>query len=155
MAYSITTKQIAAQPALVVRGKVKRPEIGKMIGESLPLVFQCARRRGVELGPHPFARYLEMGPEMTIEAGMTVIGGVPSGEGDVLADTLPGGLAAVTLHQGPYDKLPDAFAAMHQWIEAEGFRPNGAPWELYVNDPGEFPDPKDWMTEVYCPVALR
>ena len=127
-----------------------------MIGESLPLVFQYAIPNSVALGPHPFARYLEIGPEMTIEAGMTVTGAqVPAGGGDVLPDSLPGGLVATTLHQGPYDKLPEAFAAIQEWIDAQGFTPNGAPWELYVNDPGQFPDPKDWKTEVYLPVAAR
>jgi AraC family transcriptional regulator len=42
---------------------------------------------------------------------------------------------------------------MERWMEANGYRPGGAPWESYVTDPGEFPDVKDWRTEVYWPLA--
>lgn len=154
MTYSITTKEIAAQPVLLVRRRIKRSEIAKAIGESLPLVFLHAQKIGAALAGHPFARYLDWGPGMTtIEAGMQVASpaGV-SGEGEVLADTLPGGPVATTVHEGLYDKLTDAHAAIQQWIEAAGFKPAGAPWESYVTDPGEYPDPKDWKTEVFWPL---
>ena len=64
---------------------------------------------------------------------------------------MPGGPAATTIHTGPYDKLSDAYAAIEQWMEAEGLAAAGAPWESYVNDPADYPDPKDWKTEVFWP----
>jgi AraC family transcriptional regulator len=75
-----------------------------------------------------------------------------TGDGDVRADTLPGGPAAVTMHVGPYDTLTEAYAALEQWIADQGLAPAGAPWECYRTDPGEVPDPKDWKTEVFWPV---
>jgi len=65
---------------------------------------------------------------------------------------LPGGPAAVTIHMGPYDKLPEAFTAIQQWITANGLKATSAPWESYITDPADYPDPKDWKTEVFCPV---
>ena len=79
--------------------------------------------------------------------------GAPVGEGDVVADMLPGGLVATTMHEGPYDRLTDAHAAIQQWVEEQGLKAAGAPWESYVTDPGECPDPKDWQTEVIWPLA--
>jgi hypothetical protein len=35
----------------------------------------------------------------------------------------------------------------------QGQRPGGPPWEVYVTDPGDYPDPKDWRTEVYWRMA--
>jgi len=155
MAYSVTTKEMAAQLVLLVRRRVKRSEIAKMIGESLPLVFMHAQKTGAALTGLPFARYLDWGPGMTtIEAGMRIAStNAAAGEGEVLADTLPGGLVASTIHEGLYDKLPEAHAAVQQWIEEQGFKPSGAPWESYLNDPSEHPDPKDWKTEVVWPVV--
>ncbi len=155
MTYSITTREIAAQPVLLVRRRVKRSEIAKMIGESLPLVFMHAQKTGAALAGLPFARYLDWGPGMTtMEAGMRVLSPA-TGEDEVLADTLPGGLVAVTMHEGPYDKLSEAHGAIQQWVEEQGFQAAGAPWESYVNDPSEHPDPKDWKTEVFWPLAPR
>jgi len=28
----------------------------------------------------------------------------------------------------------------------------GAPWESYVTDPADYPDPADWKTEIFWPV---
>jgi AraC family transcriptional regulator len=154
MTYSITTKEITAHPVLLVRRRVKRSEIAKMIGESLPLVFMHAQKTGAALAGVPFARYLDWGPGMiTMEAGMQVSSPGALGEGDVLADMLPGGLVAATMHEGLYDTLSDAHGAIQQWVEEHGFKPAGAPWESYVTDPGECPDPKDWQTEVIWPLA--
>jgi len=146
MTYSITKTKLAPQPVMVLRREIQPSGIAQALAEMFPQVFQNAQRSGaVVVGP-PFARYLEMGLGMwTIEAGIPVAG--PS------ADTLPGGLAAVTTHTGPYDKLREAFAAIQKWIAAEGLAAAGAPWESYVTDPADYPDPKDWKTEVYVPLA--
>ena len=76
------------------------------------------------------------------------------GEGDVLAETLPGGPAAVTIHFGPYDQLQAAYAALEEWIAANAFHTAGAPWEAYLNDPADHPNPQDWKTEVCWPVEI-
>jgi len=151
MAYSITKKQLQAQPVIVTERRMKQSEIAAMLGEMFGRVFQYAQQNGVALAGPPFARYLEMGPGlMRIQAGFPVV--AASGAGDIAAETLPAGPAAVALHAGPYDQLSDAHAAIQQWIEAQGLTPAGAPWESYVTDPAEYPDPKDWRTEVCWPV---
>jgi AraC family transcriptional regulator len=154
MAYSITKKELAPQPVLVVRRRVKRSEIAAAIGEVLPHIFVHAQKHGIALAGLPFTRYLEMGPGLiTMEPGMRVTSAGAAGDGEVIADTLPGGFAATTIHNGPYDKLSEAYAAIEQWMSAEGLVASGAPWESYLNDPSDHPDPKDWKTEVFWPVA--
>ena len=75
------------------------------------------------------------------------------GEGEVEAGELPGGPAVVAVHAGPYDQLAETYAAMERWMEQNGLRPGAAAWEHYVTDPAEHPDPADWRTEIYWPVA--
>ena len=96
---------------------------------------------------------------VTLETGMRVAAhsgewAASKGEGDVLAEILPGGLAAVTIHSGPYEKLQAAYAALEEWIAANGFHPAGAPWEAYLNDPADHPNPQDWKTEVCWPLKV-
>jgi AraC family transcriptional regulator len=154
MAYSITKQELAPQPVLIIRRRVKRSEIAAAIGEALPHIFLYAQQNGIALAGLPFTRYVEMGPGLvTMEPGMRVTGSAGSGQGEVVADTLPGGPVATTTHTGPYDKLADAYAAIEQWIEAQGLAAAGAPWESYVTDPTDYPDPKDWKTEVFWPLA--
>jgi AraC family transcriptional regulator len=164
MAYTITKQELAPQPVVVVRKRVKRSEIATAIGEGLPHVFVYAQQKGIPLAGLPFCRYPEMGMGMvTLEPGMFVAASgaaieidpawtKTAGEGEVRADTLPGGPAAFVMHVGPYDTLPEAYAALEQWIADQGLTAAGAPWECYRTDPGEVPDPKDWKTEIFWPV---
>ncbi|HEY6344741.1 MAG TPA: GyrI-like domain-containing protein [Bryobacteraceae bacterium] len=164
MTYSIEKKEFSPQPVLVVRRKVKRSEIATAIGEALPHVFAYAAQRGIALAGLPFTRYIDMGPELiTMEPGMCVVPGAEMGSGpaatqtsteaEVVSAMLPGGPVASTIHTGPYDQLPNAYAAVEQWIKSQGFTPGGAPWESYLTDPAEHPDPKDWKTEVLWPIG--
>jgi len=153
MAYSIATRQLSPLPVLVATRRVKPSEIARAIGEALPLVFAYAQQNGIPVAGPPFARYPEMGSGlMTLDIGVPVAAPPDISGGEVRADTLPGGLAAVTIHAGPYNKLPEAVTALGEWI-ASGLTPSGGPWESYITDPGEYPDPKDWKTEVFWPVV--
>jgi AraC family transcriptional regulator len=157
MTYSITRKDIASQPVLVVRRRVKRSDIAATIGEALPHVFAYAQQHGIALAGLPFTRYLEMGPGLiTMESGMRIAAGEArtskSGDAGVMAEILPGGPVATVTHTGPYEGLPDAYAAIEEWIEAQGFVASASPWECYMTDPSEHPNPEDWKTEVFWPL---
>jgi AraC-like DNA-binding protein/effector-binding domain-containing protein len=157
MTYDVVQKDLTTQPVLVVRKRVKRSDIAATIGSVLPGIFQYAQQRGLALSGHPFTRYIEMGPGMvTMEPGMRVTGGAgsPSSAGSegVVEDALPGGTAASTIHAGTYETLPEAYAALEVWIESHGLQSAGVPWEEYITDPADHPDPKDWRTEVLWPV---
>ena len=156
MQYSITKKEIPAQPVLVVRRRIKPADLAATLGEVLGHVFQYAQQNGIAMAGQPFTRYLEWGPGLwTIEAGLPVTANTRETppEAHVRPDALPGGWVATATHTGAYDKLGEAHAAIQQWIEAEGLTSAGAPWEIYTTDPADFPDPKDWKTEVFWPIA--
>lgn len=157
MEYNITRQDLAPQPVLVVRRRVRRAEIAAAIGAALPNVFLHAQQRGFAIAGYPLTRYLETSIGLiTFETGMRVTAHTDvaptDSPGEVLDETLPGGPAATTIHFGPYDQLQNAYAALEEWIAANGFRSNGAPWEAYLNDPADHPNPQDWKTQVYWPL---
>jgi len=149
---SIERREIAAQNILFVRLRVGRHEIANAIGEGLGKAFPYSQRLGLAIAGRPFTRYLSTGPGLfSIEVGMPVAA-PPQGEGVVEAGTLPAGPVAVATHAGPYDQLSETYAALERWIESNGYRIGGAPWESYITDPADHPDPADWRTEVYWPL---
>ena len=153
MTFAITKKELLLQPTLVLRRRVKRAEIAATLAQSFGTIFQYAQRTGSVLAGQPFTRFLEWGPGiLTIEAGLPVAARA-NGEGEITAETLPGGPAATTTHLGPYEGLAEAHAAIQVWIEEQGLSASGKPWETYVTDPADYPDPKDWRTEVFWPLA--
>jgi AraC family transcriptional regulator len=149
---SIERRDLAAQNILFVRLRAARHEIANAIAEGLGKAFPYSQRMGLAIAGRPFTRYLTNGPGLySLEVGMP-IATVPQGEGAVEAGTLPAGPAAVAMHAGPYDQLSETYAALERWIEANGYRVSGAPWESYITDPADHPDPADWRTEVFWPL---
>jgi AraC family transcriptional regulator len=124
-----------------------------MLAECFGKLFEYGHRKGLPISGWPLARYVQMGPGLlTVEAAMPIaIAG--DGEGEMQADTLPGGSLVVGIHAGPYEQLPQSWAEIERWMESGGHSGAGAPWESYVTDPAAHPDPSDWRTEVIWPVA--
>ena len=155
MTVSVSRQELQPKTALVVRRKCAQSEVATTLGECLPRVFAWAQQHAVPFAGPPFTRYLPSGPGLlSIEAGLT-IAAPSSGEGDIVATELPGGPAAVAIHEGSYDTLAETHAAVERWIEANELESAGAPWETYITDPGETPEPKDWRTEVVYPLRRR
>jgi AraC family transcriptional regulator len=154
MPYSIARQQLAPQPVLVIRKRVPRADIAKEIGATLGRIFQYAQSRGAAFAGQPLTRYLDWGPGvLTLEMGMPIVAALTvDSASDVRADVLPGGPAAVTTHLGPYDKLSEAHAAVQIWMEENGLRAAGSPWEVYVSDPAEVADPARWRTDIFWPL---
>jgi AraC family transcriptional regulator len=149
----IERKELQPQPALIVRRRVARSEIATTIAESLGKTYPYALQNGLAIAGRPFVRYSDVGPGlMTMETGTPLAVPAP-GVGEIEAITLPGGSAAVAVHMGPYDKLQDTYAAMERWMQEQGVKPGGSPWESYITDPAEHPDPANWRTDVYWPIA--
>ncbi|MYG02265.1 MAG: hypothetical protein F4173_08285 [Acidobacteriia bacterium] len=65
---------------------------------------------------------------------------------------LPCGTMATVTHIGPYEGLPNTWAALTEWIRSQGLEAAGAPWEVYVTDPGAEPDQSKWRTDIFFPV---
>jgi AraC family transcriptional regulator len=160
MAYQIVKKQFEPQPVLVMRRRVPRSAIAAAITEVLPQLFHYAQQHAIALVPsHPFTRYIEAGHGLlTIEPGIRIVGPRPpaaanAAKDGVIEDVLPGGPVVTTVHAGPYETLVDAYAAIESWMETQKLAAAGAPWESYITDPGEHPDPKDWTPEVAWPIS--
>ncbi len=150
---SIELRDIPAQPVVCTRSRVARSEIAATIGAELGRIVPHVLGNGGQLAGQPYTRYHDMNLGMlTIEVGMPVAAAV-AGAGTIEAATLPAGQVAVALHGGAYEQLGDSYAALERWLTSQSLKPAGAPWEVYVNDPGEHPDPAAWRTEIYWPCA--
>ena len=151
---SIAREDLAPQPILFVRRRGSRAE--------LPDAHRRSARRRVR--PRDAVRLRDRRPAVhalprgsgagliTIEAGCP-LASPARGAGEVEAGFLQGGPAAVALHAGAYDELPATYAALERWLEESGYLPGGPPWESYLTDPADFPNPADWRTQVYWPLA--
>jgi effector-binding domain-containing protein len=150
---SIERKTIEPRPILFIRRRVGRHEIAATIGQSLGAIFGHCQAAGIAVAGWPLTRYPEAGPGMiTMETGLPIATAAP-GADEIEAGTLHGGAVAFAVHAGGYETLGESYTGLERWIAEQGARPGGPPWEVYVTDPAEHPDPKDWRTEIYWPLA--
>lgn len=152
--YEIKVKEVPEQPALMIRKRTTMEGIGDAMGEAFGELMVYIVRAGVAPSAPPLCVYSE---EFDGERGgeMWVCVPVPpgtSGEGAVEAVVLTGGTMATTVHQGPYDTLGQAYAAVFGWIEEHDHRPAGPMRDVYLTDPDEVP-PEEYLTEVQWPIA--
>ncbi len=151
----IDVRDVPLQHTLVIRRRVAPEQIGDALGELLPTVFGYAQEIGAPLAGQPLVRYLELGMgSMLIEAGMPVETACP-GRDEIVASTVGGHRVATTIHVGAYDRLSETYREIESWMDREGMRPTGAPWEQYLTDPTETPDVAAWRTAVCWPVTDR
>jgi AraC family transcriptional regulator len=150
---SIERRELTELPIVFVSLRAARHEIAAAIAEGAGKTYSYAQKAGAAIAGHPFTRYLSTGPGLfSMEIGIPLAAAAP-GEGEVKPGVLPAGPAVVAVHAGPYDQLGETYAAVERWMESNSLRPAGPPWEWYKTDPAAHPDPKDWRTEVYWPVA--
>lgn len=150
--YTIEKKKVASVPFLYMSRQVKPEAIAEALASIFGPVFQYVMANGIQFAGRPTARYASYGPGLvTLEAGMPIVG-TASVEGELLFGSLYGGEVATTTHKGPYENLNLAHEAIQYWIKENKEQTDGAPWEAYVTDPGEVPNPADWITEVTYPL---
>ena len=155
-------RELTPQPTAAARMSQAMSELdlAALFDEHLPNIAHRLADMGIEPAGPPYGRYHEFGPErVDVEIGIPVSAPPPNlrsladaEPGEMASSELPGGPAAVSVHRGSYDGLKGAYDALHDWIHAQGHEEGPAPWESYVDNPGEV-DEADFKTEVCWPLA--
>ena len=153
MEFEFGTTRVNAQPYLGMRTKTTIDKIGEIMGPFFGEVYGYIQQSGQQPAGMPFAIYHAMdGRTVDVECGMPVASPL-AGTERIRPGELPSGTVATVTHLGPYDGLPRTWAALTEWMESQGLAAAGAPWEVYVTDPGAEPDASKWRTDIFFPVC--
>ena len=144
--------QTKAEAAAVIRLTVARSEKMKVFGPAVGELMTALAAQDVEPVGAVFAHHLKMSPDtFDFELGVRVTSPVKA-TGRVKPGELPAAKVARTIHHGPYDGLPSAWAEFDKWMKANGHEQAGSLWELYSVGPQSTPDPANWRTELNRPL---
>ena len=148
---AIETVELEPQPAMVVRRKVAVEELGGVLADILPRVYQHIVQSGQQPAGMPFMRYFSMdGVSCDIAAGLPVAEPI-AGAGDIENHTLPGGQALTALHVGAYEEVGAVWGQVMRRAGELGSENRFGGWDLYANDPGEVSE-EERETRVYLPL---
>lgn len=105
----------------------------------------------------PFTIYLEMNAE---NGNVIMSNAIPvkeriivTGDSNILCGYMPKLKVLKTTLKGNYTHLGKAWEAARDYISENNLEPaEEYPFEIYTNDPGDYPNPADWVTEIYIPI---
>jgi len=140
------------QPILFIRRRIPVSQLQPTMAECFGALFGYGQKAGLPIAGQPISRYVSTGAGLwTVDLVMPLMQPAePNGEME--SGVLVSGPVAFAVHEGPYDQLSETYAAIEKWIEDNGYGAGGPPWESYVTDPAELPNPADWRTEVFWPL---
>ena len=141
------------QPILFIRRRLAQAELQQTMAECFGALFGHAAKSALPVAGQPVAHYVSAGAGLWTVDFIMPLATPTETEGEMESGELPSGPVAFAVHQGPYDNLGQSNAAIERWIEDNGYQSAGGHWECYVTDPGEVPDPSQWRTEIFWPLA--
>jgi effector-binding domain-containing protein len=131
--YTITVHAASPTTLAAVRAKVPIGGIRTAWKPALDKVWAFLRANQVpNSGQNVFLYHHpeRSGEAMDIDFGVQVPDSFEN-KGEVICVQTPSGEVAQTVHIGPYDRLGEAHAAIHQWCKVNQRPIGAASWEIY------------------------
>lgn len=149
----IRVETLKSQRALATKTKVAMEEMDTKMEECFDKVNETIQKYNLQMTGAPFAIWHEWNEdgESTMECGIPVSKPVKI-TGDVRVISTYRGKVVTALHAGSYETSGNTWEALDKYIEENNLEVNGAPWEVYLADPSNEPDPEKYRTQIYYPV---
>ena len=152
MAHECELVERGPQPTLSVRRRVAVQDLPQVLPGAWGAVMGQAGKVGAMPAGPPYVAYHNMDmQDLDVEIGFPFAQSV-QGDGEVVAGEIPDGRAATCMHVGPYDRIGAAYEALQKWMDEEGHKASGAPYEFYLNDPRDTPA-EELQTQIVFPLA--
>jgi effector-binding domain-containing protein len=131
--------------------------ISATMGKQYGSIMMYMAQNQIQVNGMPLTVYQEMNQQ---EGTVIMSNGIPVSEkievaddSDVLCGYIPKTKVLKTVLKGNYTNLSGAWAATMKHLQDKGLEQSDLkPFEIYTNDPGKFPNPADWVTEIYIPL---
>lgn len=87
-----------------------------------------------------------------IEAGIMLKDSVYIEDNRIKLNKIKPGKVVTANHYGAYDRIPETYFSINEWMRRNDVQVIGPPWEIYVVDPSVEQNPIKWITEIYFPI---
>ena len=181
MTHSIEPRIVAREetPYYGIAAEIDMTSFATIV-DRIPELIGFLAERQLPVAGAPFFRYRRIDMERTldVEVGVPTVPAVAAvspgaagdaaadsdgGTGDIRPDSLPAGRYAYVLHHGSPDELESVTGELLVWAADQGLRwdmttdGQDEHWacrlEVYLTDPREQPDSREWDTELYFKLA--
>ncbi|MBX2828400.1 MAG: SRPBCC family protein [Flavobacteriaceae bacterium] len=143
---------------LYVTSSSRAEDLSSKMGNMLGQIVNFMGQNNIQQAGMPFTIYHETDQ---VTGNFILSSAIPVKEriitptgSDVLCGYMEPTSAVKTVLVGNYKNLPETYEKAQKYVSDNNLimDPAKKMFEVYANDPGEFPNPADWITEVYIPV---
>lgn len=87
-----------------------------------------------------------------IEAGIPIENPFNSTSTRIKLNKIDTGTYVSATHFGPYERLPETYFGINEWMRKNKVIVNGVPFEIYVTNPSTTNDSRKWETAIFFPI---
>lgn len=157
-AYKVEVKEVVSKPYYYIKDKVAMGDMSsEFFGARFGKIMNFLGDDATKVSEPPFAIFHEWNEESgkaEVSVAIAATTDKPT-NGEIKRGMTYEGRTMMVSYRGPYEGTGDVHDFLHRHIATSDHDFAGVPWEVYVTDPADEPDPANWITEVYYPVAPR
>lgn len=153
--YAVVIKSVGPQLVAAAHGTVPSyEEIGPVLNRLFDQAYGYAERSGVTRVGKGVTIYLSESAEngVEVDAAAPLYEPLQPGEGVQVYELPAVEQMASVIHRGPFAALPNAYNAMMQWLDANGYRIIGPCREINLQYERDG-DQNNYVTEIQFPVS--
>jgi effector-binding domain-containing protein len=150
----ITVNEHEAWQALVIKDSSTCDKVDVVFSKVYGEIQQFMKENKIECTMPPFARYFkwdEKENKFVMEAGFPVQAKVKGNDHIYFAE-YPKMKVATAIHHGAYETSYFSYQAIEKYIEENGMKQQGVPWEVYLTDPEKEKEVSKLQTQIFYPV---
>ena len=87
-----------------------------------------------------------------IEAGIQIADSVSVVDNRVKLNYIATGGYVTAIHYGIYERIPETYFSINEWMRKNEVQVIGPPWEVYITGPALEPNPEKWQTQINFPI---
>jgi effector-binding domain-containing protein len=138
---------------LSIRDTVQQMEMNNVHGKSFTAIRQYMNEFELESNaPLMVIYHFWSKDKIDIEVGLPVNDSTIMGNSRIKLNKIAKTNVVFATHHGAYERLPETYFGINEYMRKNEVVVTGPPWESYVTDPSSEPNPANWETIIYFPI---
>ncbi|KJS05218.1 MAG: hypothetical protein VR77_09200 [Flavobacteriales bacterium BRH_c54] len=138
---------------LSIRDTVAQKDMNNIHGKSYEKINNYIDSANLEKTMSPITIYHSWSDTIVdIEIGIPITKETVVFEDKIKLNNIDVGTYVTATHYGAYDRLPETYFGINEWMRKNKVIVIGAPWEMYVTDPAKETNPQKWETTISFPI---
>jgi effector-binding domain-containing protein len=138
---------------LSIRDTINQMSMNNAHGKFYKEINQFLMEKEFNVSEPPLVIYHSWSDTLVdIEVGISILDSTMFGNDRIKMNKIKKSNIVTAVHYGAYERLPETYFGINEWMRGNKVVVTGPPWEIYLTDPSTDADPKHWETAIFFPI---